>query len=654
MELKFTCAICGKAYGKSGLTNHVQRTHKMSSKDYYTTYIDGTEHRCPICGGECDFFNLFAGYRDTCGNPTCVRLLQHKHMFAKYGKPCCRPEKIRSNNKPAVIYKYVCEYCGAGFMYNNKLNSHLKKFHGVTNTEEYYNKYLGVKVEYCEICGKRALWKGNHYHNTCGSPECTSILRSRNNAMHNPAYRQKAIDGQRNMSPESKQAKRERREATCLKKWGVRHNWQAPECRKKCNDTNRVKYGTANMFQCPAAKQTLLNKYGVEHFSHSVEFAKRRKKKYIQDGMGFDSMDELRVYNFATISNKRVIPHPDIRFSYHARGKEHWYEPDFQIDDKLFEVKGKQFFKNKDTTQCMVNPYDHSMDDIYEAKHQCMIQNKVHIVTDTTLFGLIREFYGIEISEDEIVNRCFGSPFPGTEKWPAEHPIWDCYVPGHQSPKDAWANRTIFRSAVKNLLSITLDSVTRNKYHSFCRRHIAAIANIDNDATTLNRLILNRFTVAKLAPKVTALRAGDLLKIIESAGIDLSAGVYCPMAGFGGIVEGVKQWFVARGKTTNIEAYDINQHFCNWYGWGQRDVTAQVVTTDKIVIVCPPFGKEYEHWKGTPDEMSDIPFIEWVDIIKTHVVAPGYIFIGPETTPAKTKCGLFARKVGIALYKEDG
>ena len=652
MKLTFECAICGRQCGLSGITNHVQRHHKMPAKEYYRTYIDATIPRCPICGNECDFYNIINGYRDTCCNPTCVRNLQHSHMVEKYGKSCCRPEKCHRKERPVIEYKFHCEYCGVGFFRYNRLNAHLRKFHGVTNTEEYYNTYMGVKVEFCEICGKKALWKGNQYHNTCGSPECTSKLRSRNNAMKNPEFKEKVIKRLTSFTDEEKREMVRKREETCLKRYGVKHNWQSPECRKKCNETNRLKYGTANMFQCPSAKKTLVEKYGVDHFSHSPEFARRRKKKYTQDGIGFDSMDEINLYNFATICGKNVNLHPDIRFTYLARDKEHWYEPDFQIDDVLYEVKGRQFFKNKDTTQCMVNPYDHSMDDIYEAKHQCMLKNDVHIVTDTTLFGLIREFYGTDTSEEDIIARCYGSVFPGSDKWPADHPIWDCFVPGHSSPKDAWSNIHIFHAAVKNLISITTDSIARNKYHSFCRRHISAIAGVKDDIMPLCRLILNRFTVAKLAPKVTALRSGDLLKIIESSGMDLSAGVYCPMAGFGGIVEGAKQWFASRGKTPDIEAYDINQRFCDWYGWSQRDVMAQVVNTDKIVIVCPPFGKEYEHWKGTPDEMSDIPFIEWVNIIKEHVIAPGYVFIGPEMEPPKTSCGLFARKVGIALYKD--
>ena len=74
-----------------------------------------------------------------------------------------------------------------------------------------------------------------------------------------------------------------------------------------------------------------------------------------------------------------------------------------------------------------------------------------------------------------------------------------------------------------------------------------------------------------------------MLKIIEESGIDLTQGVYCPMAGFGGIVEGTKEWFKKNNKNINIEAYDINKNFCDWYGWEQRDVLAQHIITEEDV-----------------------------------------------------------------------
>ena len=61
---------------------------------------------------------------------------------------------------------------------------------------------------------------------------------------------------------------------------------------------------------------------------------------------------------------------------YEFNGKNHIYEPDFLIKGKLIEIKGDQFFKDDGTMQ---NPWDHSQDALYEAKHQCMLRNMVEI-----------------------------------------------------------------------------------------------------------------------------------------------------------------------------------------------------------------------------------------------------------------------------------
>ena len=144
------------------------------------------------------------------------------------------------------------------------------------------------------------------------------------------------------------------------------------------------------------------------------------------------------------------------------------------------------------------------------------------------------------------------------------------------------------------------------------------------------------------------------------------------MSGFGGIVEGYKRWIKKNDsincydKISNIEAYDINKSFCDWYGWEQRDMLESIVETDKVCIVCPPFGKNYEHWvdssengisQNVIDDMADITFIEWYDLIKKHVKAPAYIIIGPELSSNGrdvSKCGnLFKKRVGIQLWTDE-
>jgi len=242
----------------------------------------------------------------------------------------------------------------------------------------------------------------------------------------------------------------------------------------------------------------------------------------------------------------------------------------------------------------------------------------------------------------KLIDLCLNSEFPGTDKWPAAHPIWDCWLPGHKSPKEAWKDKKLLERAVNNL--IWMYERSKNKYPKFVEKINDAV----NDDSKILKCILDRFTIAKIAPKITALSPAMFYRCIESQ-YDLSNGVYCPMAGFGGIVEGCRRWYEKHNidMCGKIEAYDINENFCQWYGWCRRDALAQKIKTEKTVIACPPFGKSFEHWKGTPDEMSDINFERWIELIKEYVEAPDYIFFGPEKSMNKN--GLFCKTYGVHI-----
>jgi hypothetical protein len=285
------------------------------------------------------------------------------------------------------------------------------------------------------------------------------------------------------------------------------------------------------------------------------------------------------------------------------------------------------------------------------------------------------------VSENQLVEWCLKNPFPGNKKWQEDHPIWKCYVPGQQSPYNAWFDEKCVRKAVKNMFWILNKTISKNKYDNFVKRHLDALnscviedGNIIDSDKLLLELVLSRFTIAKIACKVTAISPTDCMKIFDESGIDLRKynGIYAPMAGFGGIVEGYKRWIKKNdpgeyiNKISGIEAYDINKSFCDWYGWSQRDILETIVETDKVCIVCPPFGKNYEHWVDSSedgisqdviDDMADITFIEWYDLIKKHVKAPAYIIIGPELSSNGRdikKCGnLFKKRVGIQLWTDE-
>lgn len=278
---------------------------------------------------------------------------------------------------------------------------------------------------------------------------------------------------------------------------------------------------------------------------------------------------------------------------------------------------------------------------------------------DTKVFGY---------TQQDILDICKNQPFPGSSTYPANHPAWRGNVGNSPTPLDAWKDEDCLKKAVRNwvymivfdeiMLAFNPDNRTQEKldslYTSYNNKWGKAL--LEHDEVMIAQYVLNRFTVAKIAPKVTALSPNKVLQIMEESELDFSCGVYSPMSGFNGIPEGAKRWAKKYNKQIEIEKYDINPVFCDYYGYIQRDVTAQHIKTDKIVIVCSPFSEHDEKWMDTPDINAAglstyMGFHKWCAVITKFIDAPAYIFIG-NTKESKNKTGLFSKSTGVAWYPE--
>lgn len=154
---------------------------------------------------------------------------------------------------------------------------------------------------------------------------------------------------------------------TCKERYGVENVSQLDEVKEKSKKTCKEKYGVEFVSQLKEvkekSKETLLKKYGVAHALSS---------KYFYQNNRFDSSWELAVWIWAKDNGKEIEREP-VSLTYNFNGIDHTYFPDFEINGKLIEIKGDQFFRNGK----MINPFDHSQDDLFEAKHQCGLQNGV-------------------------------------------------------------------------------------------------------------------------------------------------------------------------------------------------------------------------------------------------------------------------------------
>lgn len=378
--------------------------------------------------------------------------------------------------------------------------------------------------------------------------------------------------------------------------------------------------------------------------------------KYLINTFSFENVDPQHYDDQYPYSCDFFIPglnlYVEIQGSW-THGK-HPFNPDDKKDNEKLN-----YWKSKDNEY--YNNAIYTWTDLDVRKRQCAKDNHINYleIFSNNIDDCITIFE--DYLTEKIVDYCLTQELPGNVKWPANHPIWDCYVGKNISPRDAWNRRDYLIKAVKNIFYM----LPRDE--KFRTRHIKELLNcqmkdgkIINSTIKFLQQIQDRFTIAKIAPKVTAISEYSVKKIIDESGIDISNGVYLPMAGFGGIYRAVKSY-----GDIDVETYDINEKFCHWYGWKQRDMLAQKVVTDKVCICCPPFGKKYEHWEGTPDDMSDIDFKEWYHLIKEYVIAPEYIIIGPEIDKTgtgsnkgvdkdgKKQSGLFTKTVGIMRWTDD-
>ena len=417
--------------------------------------------------------------------------------------------------------------------------------------------------------------------------------------------------------------------------------------RKIINEKNKAK-----IKECIEEFKSLSGK-GISGCSSKVEI---NFYKYLINTFSFENVDPQHYDDQYSYSCDFFIPglnlYIEIQGSW-THGK-HPFNPDDKKDNEKLN-----YWKSKDSEY--YNNAIYTWTDLDVRKRVCARDNHLNYleIFSNNIEDCITIFENC-ITE-KIVDYCLTQDLPGNGKWPSNHPIWDCNVGNKVSPRFAWSNRNYLEKAVKNIFYML------PKDEKFKTRHIKELLNcqmLDNRivyaSQKLLQMIQDRFTIAKIAPKVTAISEYSVKKIIDESGIDISNGVYLPMAGFGGIYRAVKSY-----GDIDVETYDINEKFCHWYGWKQRDMLAQKVITDKVCICCPPFGKKYEHWDGTPDEMSDIDFKEWYKLIKKYVIAPEYIIIGPEIDKTgtgsnkgvdkdgKKQSGLFAKTVGIMRWTDD-
>ena len=214
---------------------------------------------------------------------------------------------------------------------------------------------------------------------------------------------------------------KEQAKQTMLERYGGCYTLNNPELKEKVQQTNLERYGGISPmcseeiqrksktnyiqnnggigFASESVKSTFKKnykeKFGVEWSSQNPIVRRKQATKYKYENINFDSKPEIAYYIWLKDHNIDFEYQPNVKFEYLYENKLCYYIPDFKVENEYIEIKGLQFFRNYDINETMINPFDRTQDDKYEAKHQCMIKNKVKILTDTKIYeDYINNKYG--------------------------------------------------------------------------------------------------------------------------------------------------------------------------------------------------------------------------------------------------------------------
>lgn len=426
---------------------------------------------------------------------------------------------------------------------------------------------------------------------------------------------------------------------TCLERYGVESYMQTEEGKVNWERKFFEQHGVKNPQQLKSVqektKQTCLERYGVDNYAKTtecrkansdrwksytpeqrLELAKKRYHRYFFDNEYFDSKPELAFYIDMKDAGHK-IDRAAASFSYDADGKSFVYEPDFQVDGSLIELKGGQFLKEDGTWQ---NPFDHSQDERYEAKHQCAVANNVRIVYD---YGEYVDDVNEKYSPDFMDLFDLQQPFPYKNEDFADKSdsgimyhfhksIYEASKAGKPSPIDGWNNKELVYKVALNRLQ--------------------EIGHCEPAA------IRRGMSITRLAPTVSIFTPSLAKKLINKYLQDCKT-IVDPFSGFSGRLLGAVACGKSyAGKDLNAKHVQESNEIIKYKNAQNCSVFVEDILKKENIesfdalFTCPPYSNK-ENWNGTKDISKSCD--EWIDICMQKYKCKKYLFVVDETEKYK-------------------
>lgn len=181
-------------------------------------------------------------------------------------------------------------------------------------------------------------------------------------------------------NPMKSEAIKKKAERSCLEKFGVKNPFMNQKCKNKIRATTKLHFGVEISSQSSLVqakmKESKLRNYGTCSPSW----------KYLYDGHSFDSGWELCYYIWLVDAGINFKHPSGIALKYlDLEAKEHFYYPDFLVEDEPVEIKGKQFIKEDGSWR---NPFangNEHEDMLMRAKQKCLLDNHVLVLAENDI-----------------------------------------------------------------------------------------------------------------------------------------------------------------------------------------------------------------------------------------------------------------------------
>ncbi|MCK9597005.1 hypothetical protein M0R19_07495 [Candidatus Pacearchaeota archaeon] len=173
---------------------------------------------------------------------------------------------------------FICKICGRE-MSIKCIGGHLTKTHKIT-LEDYYNKFFrkDEKEGICKTCGGKVKFRNL----AVGYPEFCSVKCSSNNKDTIEKRENSCLEKYGNKNVNRCKEIRDKIEKTCIERYGCKTILQNEEEKERIKKINLEKYGVENVSQIKEVKekkkQRSLEKYGTEYVFQSEEIKESIKK----------------------------------------------------------------------------------------------------------------------------------------------------------------------------------------------------------------------------------------------------------------------------------------------------------------------------------------------------------------------------------------